>query len=64
MRWADHVAHMGDEVVHTGFWLRDKRKGDHFEGGSVDLRVILKWNLKKEVTRGVDWIELAQDRDR
>jgi hypothetical protein len=30
----------------------------------VDGRVILKWIFKKWVGEGMDWIELAQDRDR
>jgi hypothetical protein len=30
---------------------------------SIDERIILKWIFKKWVG-GIDWIELAQDRDR
>ena len=26
MRWAGHVAHMGERKVHTGFWLRNLKK--------------------------------------
>jgi hypothetical protein len=40
--------------VHTGFWW-----GDPGEDG----RIILKWIFKKG-DGGMDWIELAQDRDR
>jgi hypothetical protein len=36
-------------------------KGDHFEGPSLDERIILKWILEKD--GGTDWIDLAQDRD-
>ena len=30
----------------------------------VDGRIILRWISKKLDVRGMDWIELAQDRDR
>jgi len=30
----------------------------------VDGRIILRWIFRKWDVRGIDWIELAQDRDR
>jgi len=30
----------------------------------VDGRIILRWNLREVGCEGMDWIELAQDRDR
>ena len=33
------------------------------EDPDVDGRIILKWILRSEMV-GMDWIELAQDRDR
>ena len=30
----------------------------------IDGRIILKWILQKVGCGGIDWIELAQDRDR
>jgi hypothetical protein len=39
------------------------REGDHLGDPAVDGRIILKMDLQ-EVGWGMDWIELAQDRDR
>jgi hypothetical protein len=30
----------------------------------VDVRIILKWTVEKWYGRGMDWITLAEDRDR
>jgi hypothetical protein len=49
--------------MHTGFWWGDLREGDQLGDSGVDGRIILKWILKKW-DGGMDWIELAQDRDR
>jgi hypothetical protein len=63
MRWAGHVAHMGKREVHTGFWWGDLRESDHLGDPGIDGRIILKW-IFKQWDGGMDWIELAQDRDR
>jgi hypothetical protein len=39
------------------------REGDHLGDPDVDGRIILKWIFKKW-NGDMDWIELAQDRDR
>jgi hypothetical protein len=49
--------------VHTGFLLGDLREGDHLGDAGVDGRIILKWIFKTWHV-GMDWIELAKDRDR
>jgi hypothetical protein len=38
-------------------------EGDHLGDSGVDRRIILKWIFKKWDV-GMDWIELAQYRDR
>jgi len=37
---------------------------DHLEDPVVDGRIILRWIFRKWDVEGMDWIELAQDRDR
>jgi hypothetical protein len=39
------------------------RERDHWGDPDVDGRIILRWIFRKGF-RGMDWIELAQDRDR
>jgi hypothetical protein len=38
-------------------------EGNHLEDSGIDGRIILKWILEK-LDGGMDWINLAQDRDR
>jgi hypothetical protein len=47
----------------TGFWWEGLRERDHLKDQGVDGRMGPKWTLLRFVG-GVEWIHLAQDRDR
>jgi hypothetical protein len=49
--------------VYTGFWWGYLKERDHLGDPGIDGRIILRWIFKKWVG-GMDWIKLAQDRDR
>ena len=54
----------GRGEAYTGFWWGNLRERDHLGDPSVDGRIILGYIFRKWDVRGMDWIELAQDRDR
>ena len=56
-----HVWETGE--VHTGFWSGDLRERDHLENLGVDGKMILTL-IFKQSDGGMDWIVLAQNRDR
>jgi hypothetical protein len=45
MRWAGHVARMGEGRVFTGFWLRGPKARDHWEDLGLGGRITLRWSL-------------------
>jgi hypothetical protein len=62
MRWAGHVARMGEECV-PRFWWESQKERDHLEDQGVDGGIGSEWILGI-LAGGVDWIPLAQDRGR
>ena len=48
----------------TGFWWGNLRERDHLEDAGIYGKIILRWLFRILGFRGMDWIELAQDRDR
>jgi len=69
MRWAGHVARMGEERGCTGSCWGNRREGDHWEDLGVG-RPRRRWvdnsrtDLQEVGCGYMDWIGLAQDRDR
>jgi hypothetical protein len=48
--------------MHAGFWWKSQKERDHYE--DLDVGGSIKWILIEIGWGGVDWIDLAQDRDR
>jgi len=63
MRWAGHVARMGEERGCIGSWWGIRREGDHWGDLGVDGWII-RMDLQEVGSGYVDWIGLAQYRDR
>jgi len=49
--------------VYTGFWWGNLRDRDNLKDPGLNWRIILRWIFRKGMW-GMDWIDLAQDRDR
>jgi len=50
--------------VYTGFWWGNLRERDHLGNPGIDVRITLRGIFRKWDVGSMDWIELAQDRDR
>ena len=44
--------------------MRKPEGKNHLEDPGLDGRIILRWIFRKWDVGGMDWIEIAQDRDR
>jgi hypothetical protein len=64
MRWAGHVESVGREEVYTGLWWGNLRERNYLEDPGEDGRITLRWTFSRRDRGSMDWIELAQDRDR
>ena len=61
MRWAGHVARMGERRG-IGFWWGNLRVRDHLVDPVVDGRIILKWIFRKWdvwVWTGWSWLRIG-----
>jgi hypothetical protein len=54
----------GGGEAYTGFWWGNLRERNHLEDPGIDGRIISRCTFRKWDVRGMDWIELAQDRDK
>ena len=63
IRWAGHVAYMSRGEVYTAFLWGNLRERDHLEDPGVNESIIIRW-IFRNWDGGIDWIDLAQDRDR
>jgi hypothetical protein len=52
MRWARHVARMGEGEVFTGFWFGVSKGRDHWEDLGVGGRITLRWTLGRQGSMG------------
>jgi hypothetical protein len=50
--------------VHTGHYWGNLREEDSLKDPGIDGRIMLKWIFERLGGGGVDWTDLAQDRDR
>jgi hypothetical protein len=63
LRWAGHVSGMERKGMHKGVRWESQKERDHWEDLEVGGRIILRWLLREIGCGGMDWIDLAQDKD-
>ena len=63
MRWAGYVARMGEERVCIGSWWGNRRERNHW-GDRRRWVYNVRMDLQELGCSYMDWIGLAQDRDR
>jgi len=64
MSWAEHVARIGERRGVYRVLVGKPEGKNHLEDTGVNGRIILRCILRNCDVGGVDWIDLAQDRDR
>ena len=62
MRWAGHVARMGEDRLCKGCWWGSLRERGHWRDQDVDDRIILRWifrKLEEVVGTGWSWLRIG-----
>ena len=62
LRWAGHVARMGEERVCIGSWWGNRREGDHKGDLGVDGWIILGWISRRwdvAIWTGLGWLRIG-----
>jgi hypothetical protein len=54
---------LGSGLDRSGSGQENLREGDHLKDPGIDGRILLKWTFER-LDVVMDWINLAQDRDR
>jgi hypothetical protein len=49
--------------MHIGCWWESRKEIEHWEDQDVGEWIMLKWILREIGWDGIDWIDLARDRD-
>ena len=63
MRWAGHVARMGEGSGFTEFWWGNLRERDQWGDPALDGRIILRWIFRKwegVVGTGWSWLRIGR----
>ena len=64
MRWAGHVARMGEDTGCRGSWWGNRREGDHWGDLGVDGWIILGWMSRRwdvGIWTGLGWSRIETD---
>jgi hypothetical protein len=64
IRWAGHVGRMGDRRDGSRVLVGKPEGKTPLGDPGVDRGIILRWNLQEVGCGDMDWIEVAQDKDR
>jgi len=64
VRLAGHVARIEERICACRVWWRNLGEREHLENPGGDGRIILRWIFRTCDGGCIDWIRLAQHRDR